>query len=40
VEAIVQASAGCVELASRPREGTTVDVVLPDAERVGLVCAA
>jgi PAS domain S-box-containing protein len=40
VEAIVQASAGCVELASRPGEGTTVDVVLPDAERVGLVCAA
>lgn len=40
VEAIVKASAGCVELASRPGVGTTVDVVLPDAERVGLVCAA
>lgn len=40
VEAIVKASAGCVELASRPGVGTTVDVVLPDADRVGLVCAA
>jgi PAS domain S-box-containing protein len=40
VEAIVKASAGCVELASRPGVGTTVDVVLPNADRVGLVCAA
>jgi PAS domain S-box-containing protein len=40
VEAIVKASAGCVELASRPGVGTTVDVVLPEAERVGLACAA
>ncbi len=40
VEAIVKASAGCVELASRPGVGTTVDVVLPAAERVGLVAAA
>jgi PAS domain S-box-containing protein len=40
VEAIVKASAGCVELASRRGVGTTVDVVLPEAERVGLVAAA
>ncbi len=40
VEAIVKASAGCVELASRPGVGTTVDVVLPEADRVALVAAA
>ena len=40
VEAIVKASAGCVELASRPGVGTTVDIVLPEAESVGLVAAA
>lgn len=40
VESIVKASAGCVDLTSRPGLGTTVDVVLPEAERVGLVRAA
>lgn len=39
VEAIVKASGGCVELASQPSVGTTVDVVLPDAERLGLQAA-
>ncbi|HEV8363465.1 MAG TPA: ATP-binding protein [Gemmatimonadaceae bacterium] len=40
VEAIVKASAGCVDLTSRPGVGTTVDIVLPEAESVGLAAAA
>jgi two-component system, cell cycle sensor histidine kinase and response regulator CckA len=39
VDAIVKDSGGCVELASRVGAGTTVDVVIPDADRLGL-CAA
>jgi signal transduction histidine kinase len=39
VDAIVRESGGCVELVSRVGAGTTVDVVIPDADRVGL-CAA
>lgn len=35
VEAIVKASGGCLDLASRLGAGTVVDVVLQDADRVG-----
>jgi signal transduction histidine kinase len=39
VAAMVKEAAGCVEIASRLGAGTTVDVLLPDADSVGQ-CAA
>jgi PAS domain S-box-containing protein len=39
VQAIVKESGGCVDLVSRPGNGTTVDVVMPDADCAGLRAA-
>jgi len=39
VQAIVKESGGCLDLVSRPGAGTTVDVVMPDADRAGLRAA-
>lgn len=39
VQAIVKEAGGCVDLVSRPGAGTTVDVVMPDADRAGLRAA-